>query len=154
MDDPSGSFAAFFRASRPTIHSPPAAPEIRTCAATASSGRYRNDGSVVDSVTTDGESHCGIAKTSHGASSLQGHERERGVGGAEIDADGEAGSRLRNEYLACGVRTLFRADLELDLPAAIGVRMLHPKLKNAEFGDDGVDPHRHRLPGRELLDGG
>src|SRR5215472_2556514 len=49
--------------------------------------------------------------------------------------------------LASGRRSgLFRTDLELDLPSAIGVRVLHPKLKNAELRDDGVDADRNHLP--------
>src|SRR6516165_5057660 len=47
-------------------------------------------------------------------------------------------------------RALFRADLELHLPSAIGVRVLHPKLKDAELCDDGVHADRHHLPRRDI----
>ena len=43
-------------------------------------------------------------------------------------------------------KALFCADLELDLPSPIGVRMLHPKLKYTQFGDDGVEADRYHLP--------
>ena len=47
-------------------------------------------------------------------------------------------------------RALFSADLELHLPSAIGVRVLHPKLKDAELRDDGVHADRHHLPHRDI----
>src|SRR5580700_7457547 len=47
-------------------------------------------------------------------------------------------------------RALFSADLELHLPSAIGVRVLHPKLKDAELCDDGVHSDRHHLPYRDI----
>src|SRR5215831_13835181 len=53
-------------------------------------------------------------------------------------------------YTSGGGRLLFRADLELNLPSAIGVRVPHPKLKDAEFRDDRADADRHHLPHRNV----
>ena len=39
----------------------------------------------------------------------------------------------------------FCADLELDLPSAIGVRVLHPERKYAEFSDDGLEVDWYHL---------
>ena len=80
----------------------------------------------------------------------QWRERECGVGGAEINTNGEAGAVFRQELPPEAVRPLFRADLELNLPSAIGVRVPHPKLKDAKFGDDGADADRHHLPHRDV----
>jgi hypothetical protein len=44
--------------------------------------------------------------------------------------------------------------LELDLPSAIGVRVLHPELKHAELRDDGVDADRHYLSQRDVVERG
>src|SRR5215216_34426 len=41
---------------------------------------------------------------------------------------------------------LFRADLKLDLPSAIRVRVLHPEFECSKLCYDGVDAHRHDLP--------
>src|SRR6202040_1905185 len=48
--------------------------------------------------------------------------------------------------------TLFRADLELDFPSAIGIRVLHPELKDSEFRDDSVNTHRHHLARQDGVD--
>src|SRR5271166_5572081 len=49
-----------------------------------------------------------------------------------------------------GRSALFGADLELDLPSAVGVHVLHPELKNAELRDDRVGPDRNHLPRRDV----
>src|SRR5258708_5590661 len=45
---------------------------------------------------------------------------------------------------------LLRPDLEFDLPSAIRIHVLHPQLKRAEFGHDGVDLHRNDLSRRKI----
>src|SRR6516225_9037422 len=102
------------RAKRPTIHWPAPTSSLRKCATTASSGRYRKEGSVGFSVRLARPSHCGTRRTS----------------GVPSPTSGANAS----------------ADLELNLPSAIGVRVPHPKLKDAKFGDDGADADRHHLP--------
>ena len=79
---------------------------------------------------------------------MQRYVGERRVGRAEVDADAKAG--LCHGTGAGG--RLLRADLELHLPAALRVRVLHPQLEISEFGDDRVNPHRHRLPRGQLID--
>src|SRR5256885_15900651 len=76
----------------------------------------------------------------------QWRECECGVGRAEINTNGEAGAVFRQELPPEAVRSLFRADLELNLPSAIGVRVSHPKLKDAKLGDDGAGADRHHPP--------
>jgi len=49
-------------------------------------------------------------------------------------------------------KALFCADLELDLPSAIRVRVLHPELKYAEFGDDRIESDRYHLPHGGVLE--
>ena len=49
-------------------------------------------------------------------------------------------------------KVIFCADLELDFPSAIGVRVLHPELKYAKFGDDGVETDRYHLPRWTVLE--
>src|SRR6266478_1989090 len=51
-----------------------------------------------------------------------------------------------------GGPALFRADLAPDFPSAIGIRVLHPELKDSEFRDDRVDTNRHHLPRRDVVD--
>ena len=46
---------------------------------------------------------------------------------------------------------LFGSDLEFDLPPAIRFRMLHPKLKIAQFRDNRVHLHRNGLSRRNVL---
>ena len=62
------------------------------------------------------------------------------------------GAGLRQDLPPDAAPALFRADLELDLPSAIRVRVFHPKLKNAELRDDGVDVDRHHLPHRNVAE--
>ena len=50
-----------------------------------------------------------------------------------------------------GVQRLLRPNLELHLPAPIGIHVLHPELQRAQLRHHGVDPHRHHLPGREVV---
>src|SRR5690348_6127674 len=47
-------------------------------------------------------------------------------------------------------RALFRAHLKFHLPSAIGVRVLHPKLKDPELCDDGVHANWDHLPYRDI----
>src|SRR6185369_12408849 len=62
-----------------------------------------------------------------------------------------SGRGLSSRITSKGGPALFRADLELNLPSAIRVRVPHPKLKDAKLGDDGADEDRHRLPHRDVL---
>ena len=113
--------------------------------------------------------NCGAIPQSLIGSELFGHEKgaftgatQRRLGRFEL-ADGgtifldevgelplETQIAFVKNYLQEAVRPLFRADLELNLPSAIGVRVPHPKLKDAKFGDDGADADRHHLPHRDV----
>src|SRR5208283_3435843 len=47
---------------------------------------------------------------------------------------------------------LFRADLEFDLPAAIRIRVLHPKFEGAKRRHDRVDLHRYCLSRLQVVE--
>src|SRR4051794_13450455 len=139
------------RAKRPTIHCPAPTSSPRKYAATASSGRYRKQGSVCFSVRRARPSHCGTRRTSGVPSPTSGANASAElVVPRSIPMAKRARSFVKN-YLQRAARPLFRADLELNFPSAIGVRVPHPKLKDAKFGDDGADEDRHRLPHRDVL---
>src|SRR2546423_12904888 len=127
------------RAKRPTIHCPAPTSSPRKCAATASSGRYRKEGSVGFSVRLARPSHCGTRRTSGVPSPTSGANASAElVVPRSIPMAKRARSFVKN-YLQRreAVRPLFRADLELNLPSAIGGRVPHPKLKDGKFSDDG-----------------
>src|SRR6476469_5310146 len=132
------------------IHCPDPTSSPRKCAATASSGWYRKEGSVGFWARLARPSHCGTSRTSGVPSPTSGANASAElVVPRSIPMAKRARSFVKN-YLQRAARPLFRADLELDLPSVIGVRMPHPKLKDAKFGDDGADVDRHHLPHRDV----
>src|ERR1700757_1949565 len=137
------------RAKRPTIHCPAPTSSPRKCAATASSGRYRKDGSVGFSVRLARPCHCGTRRTSGVPSPTSGANASAEL---VVPRSIPMAKRARSfvKTTSRGGPALFRADLELNLPSAIGVRVPHPKLKDAKFGDDGADADRHHLPHRDV----
>src|SRR4051794_28209671 len=137
------------RAKRPTIHCPAPTSSPRKCAATASSGRYKKEGNVGFSIRVARPSHCGMRRTSGVPSPTSGANASAElVVPRSIPMAKRARSFVKNSLHR---RPLLRADLELNLPSAIGVRVPHPKLKDPKFGDDGADEDRHRLPHRDVL---
>src|SRR3954453_4395742 len=137
------------RAKRPTIHCPAPTSSPRKCAATASSGRYRKEGSVGFSVKLPRPSHCGMRRTSGVPSPTSGANASAElVVPRSIPMAKRARAFVKN-YLQRR-SALFRADLELNLPSAIGVRVPHPKLKDAKFGDDGADANGPHLSHRDV----